>query len=203
MKTLLAIALSIIAGQYFWLSDTWPAYGISLNIQLVIAWALAFYFIPYTRLMEKTAAFIFALSYVWDVAASFLPISDYAIAINAVVVISWLAYAWFRSYDFKSVIPDVDYVYRVAHKPDTFQDFLLSLWNHPVGGSGVWIRGKMYAYHKGSLCEFDRVTEKSVFLETGIKASEGMEAHLKSRVGEKWTLAKNCLTLSRSLRHVR
>ena len=202
MKTFLAIAVSIVAGQYFWLSDTWFAYGLSLNIQVAVAWALAFYFIPYSRLMEKTAAFIFMLSYVVDIVAYLLPISDYAVAINFVVVVAWLAFAFKRKYTLESVVPEKGKLYKAVYYPDSWYGFAVSLLKYPVASYGVYLDGKVYAYRHHSFQKYD-MQERTILLETDVELTPARRKYLEGKLGVKWTWRNHCLNLWRQLSRVR
>jgi len=198
MKTLIAIAVSIALGQYFWLSDTVDAYAISLNAQLFIAWALVVYFIPYERLLEKSAAFIFMLSYVSDIFA--MPIWC-----NVSVFGTWMLWAAYRSYDVESdeIVPGS--IYWVAHKPDKLSGLVLSmLSSKPLGGYGVLCNGIVYLYHHS---EFKAVGQLSlpadmVYIKSSLKSTEKIEQYLQNNIGAKWGVFSNCLTVRFRIRNV-
>jgi len=188
MRTILCIAASIVAGQYFWLSDSIDAYAISLNAQLFIAWALVFCFIPYARLMEKSAAFIFALSYIADV-------FSVPIIVNVVMFGSWILWAIYRPYTMPTEKVSSDYVYWCAHKPDNFIGFLHSLIDpKPLGGYGICTDGIVYIYRHGEFqaVPIDNMPLGMIYIKA-MKRSDNVTAYLTSKVGSRWGFRNNCI----------
>ena len=195
MRTLAVIAASIVAGQYFWLSDTWTAYGISMNIQLFMVWALVFSIIPYSRLIEKSAAFIFAISYFWDVVAYSFEPTGWAIALNGATVIGWLLWVIYRPYTLQSAKVDLDYVYWFAHKPDNFTGFIHSLIDpKPLGGYGIATDGSAYLYRHGEfqVVPIDNMPKSMIYFKA-MKRNNAITSYLISKVGARWGIRNNCI----------
>jgi len=188
MKIIFCIAASIVAGQYFWLSDTWQAYSVSLNIQLFIAWFLVFYLMPYSRLVEKSAAFLFALSYVLDMlnAPIYVSIATFGI---------WLLWVIYRPYTLPSAKVDLDYVYWFAHKPDNFTGFIHSLIDpKPLGGYGIATDGSGYLYRHGEfqVVPMDNMPDGVIYIKA-MKRGDKITSYLISKVGAKWGIRSNCI----------
>ena len=188
MKTIVTIAVSIALGQYFWLSDSVDAYAISLNAQLFIAWALVFCFIPYSRLMEKSAAFIFALSYIADV-------FSVPIIVNVAMFGAWILWVIYRPYTLPSAKVDLDHVYWFAHKPDDFMGFLHSLIDpKPLGGYGIATDGSAFLYRHGEfqVVPMGNMPDGVIYIKA-MKRSDKITSYLLSKVGAKWGIRNNCI----------
>lgn len=181
---------------YEWVFPGWSGYYLSKLLIIATISGILWHKIPYSELMFKSVAFIVFLDAIWNI-GQFIMNGAYQgplELLNAVIFLPWLAYAMLRSYEVKSVVPHIDRVYMVTHSPDNFTGFILSIFKRPVGGSGIWIHGNTYSFHKGVFEVHSRVPPNAIFIETGIDTKPEIEAYLKNKIGQHWKLWNNCLT---------
>lgn len=205
MKSLLAIATCIILGQYFWLEDTSEIYKASLNIQLVVAFLLASHLVPYGKLWEKSALFIFAQSYAWDSLAFLLPNNFYVIAANVVVFGGWMLFVLFRRDSVASDILTDEHVYIIAKRPDSFGGFLVSLFGDPYGAYAHYLKGTVFYYHKGkylSMPVYKYNMAGKTIIKSNIEITSKVMGKATTMLKSRWSILNNCLTVLIRLRHV-
>lgn len=80
----------------------------------------------------------------------------YPLLIKAGLSLAWILYIWFRDYDKVNDCLDDEHFFIVGIRPNSPQDFLLSLIKEPHGGVGVYFHSKFYHYRKGILQVHDR-----------------------------------------------
>lgn len=191
----------VTGGQWYWI-----ALLFARDLQVLVWVWCAFMWIPYSKLMAKTTAYIFFLLCILDVATTPVyfvlpPILVYTIIVIA--MISWLIWAAFRRYDEPSDELDGVSMFRVSIRPRSFQDFLISLFKDPVGGVGVYADDKFYHYRKGRLV----VNNRSYLLRTRYRylikrirlIDSDRVAELEKLNNTKWTWTRNCITQLRPI----
>lgn len=80
----------------------------------------------------------------------------YPLLIKAGFSLAWILYIWFRDYDRTNDCLDNEHFFMVGIRPNSPQDFILSLIKEPHGGVGIYFHGKFYHYRKGALQVHDR-----------------------------------------------
>ncbi|MES0445011.1 MAG: hypothetical protein ABUJ92_00560 [Desulfobacterales bacterium] len=197
------ITCFLISIGYEWVYPGWDGYYLSKLLIIATLSCILWIKLPYSELVIKSLAFIVFLDAVWTI-AQFLMNGEYQGSLellNALIFLPWLAYAWLRSYEVKSDIPVAGKVFLAVHLPDDFWGFILSLKGKPVGGAGIWINGTAYSFHRGEFGAFTKQPKGAIFIETDIKQTEGIEAYLKSKVGDRWKWHDNCLTTLWKVKH--
>lgn len=205
---LLAIIIADILAANFYevLSiDPWYAMEVSYNVRLFAVWCFVSCIIPYSRLMLKSLAFIYALTYSWDACQiAFVDESNlvFASAINVLIFLPWLFMVKYRSYDVGCDPLISNRIYWVTHKPDSFVGFLLSLFGNPIGGSGVMFGGIVHIYHRGVFkkIDADRMPESTIYIDSGINLNNNIREYVNGFVGKDWHFYRNCLTMQRGIR---
>ena len=199
-----AVLLDTLVGQYYQVIDNLTAYEASLFIRAVIWSIVVFILVPYKNLLAKSIAFVFVLTQLWDLAALFLPVSNYLIVANIVIFVPWLLWAALKPYEAIGDNIEPNKVYFVAHRPDDAWGFLLSLFkSKPIGGSSVFIDHKLYGYHKGKF-EIRNLPARLniVAMDSGIENITELTDYLRSMDGVKWSILNNCVTLRWKVKNV-
>jgi len=191
---------------FFWL-DPWDAFAVSMLVRMFVVTFFVMWLIPYKHLLVKSAAFIYSLSYAFDI-IQYLFVHDrllpYAVGLSFFVFIPWLFYAWFRSYEVTSDKLEPGVVYFAAHKPDTFLGFMLSLiTERPLGGSGVLVNDTVYMYRHGVFRKhrLSVMPDCVVYTKSSIKADSETIEYLEGMVGKSWQPWRNCLTMKARMFH--
>ena len=159
--------------------------------------------IPYRKLFLKTVAGFWATMLVTDCLVYPLwfvhsELAGWSHGVQFVLTVVMFFYISIKSYGCVESDPIVTgYIYQVRAVPQGLQDLLLSVvYLRPFGGTGVICNGYWYHYRHGRLTR-DSVTSipryKCVILKAR-KENPGDRESLDSRIGEKWTWAKNCAT---------
>ncbi|MCK5132709.1 MAG: hypothetical protein KAR40_11225 [Candidatus Sabulitectum sp.] len=186
--------------------------GIVMAMQFFTQSALlafvVFILVPVKHLMAKTLMWAFFLSEVFETIMYPLPDEYYwtLFGLHVAMFVVWILFIMRRDYKLnKTVAPHSEKVYRVAHKPDCYTDFFLSLGGLPIGGSGVFFNGKLHSFHHGEFNTFDRVPAGAVFIATDLDPNcTKINAVIDKHIGTKWRLffpPNNCVTLWWRLYH--
>lgn len=202
------IIADTLIGQINWQPfpiDAWDLYCIQLLTQSAMLAFVVFLLVPFKYLGAKTLAFAFFLSEVFEAASYFTNELYYQIlGAHFLFFAIWTGYAACRSYYITGVAdPLVSKIYKVTHKPDCPTDFLLSLvGKDAVGGSGVYYEGVLYAFHRGEFKRYERIPAGAIFIEADIEIDHtGIRNYLDDKLGTKWSLTNNCVTLWWGINH--
>jgi len=194
---------------FFWM-DAWDAFSVSLLVRLFMVTFLVSWLVPYKYLLVKSVAFIYSLTYAFDIiqyTCANDPMLPFAVGLSFFVFVPWFIYSWFRSYDVKSEEVNHDFIYFVAHRPDSFSGFLLSLFtDRPLGGSGILVGDTVYLYHRGVFKRFKKyqMPANTVYTNSNIRFNIWTVEYLESMVGKTWHLWRNCVTMKlRMMGHAR
>jgi len=208
---LFLVAACFVVGLSHFLFEgdaAWYAFFFSLMAQQAMQAVLLYTKYSYADLRAKYVAFI--LITLPPIEGTLFVIDELdnpeayliALIVLSALSVAWLLYASWRNLSINSVEPKSGKLYRVTKRPDNFTGFIMSLFGKAVAGSGVWIDGKMYGYRHNSFQELSTMTGNTIFIETSIRSTKGIEAYLKSKVGDRWTWHSNCLTIWWGLRRV-
>lgn len=190
--------------------NPWEMYGICLLFQMFIMSSVIFLIVPYKHLAAKTFAILFMLSEAWEIIHYFSN-ETYGVlfVVDVIIFVPWFLYAWRRSYDVdeaRALMPNR--IYRMTHAPDEKLGFIMSLCEDPVAGSGFYINGNMYMFHKDYFRKVKKLPMDWVLLDSGIDSNAKIEAYLESKLGTRWSLfgnvwlflGNNCVTTWREVR---
>ena len=108
-------------------------------------------------------------------------------------------YYWWRSYEQPSDDVEAGYLYCLRTKPESMQDFLISLIGiyGPDGGYAFYAEGKLYRYRRGWLVvqQIDRLPLERYHVQRGARLTQAILDDLNSLIGKRWTWSRNCLTV--------
>lgn len=160
-------------------------------------------FIPYRQLFLKTTAALWCAASLTDTLIYpfwFLYYDTAQVAYGAQFVLSVGIFFYICIKSYSRVPSDKvrdGYIYQVRSIPRRPQDMILSvLYLRPFGGTGVIVDGNWYHYRKGRMQrdEYSRIPlDKCVILEAR-KIKPGDRESLDSRLGERWSWTRNCVT---------
>jgi hypothetical protein len=158
-RVLIAVVISIICGMIPNMIESnslaWRLYTVFKHVEL-FTWLLVLTsFIPYKQLATKSVMAVLVVTELFDILIYsfwFLSLNLYLIFfIKTVSCISAFIWMYWRDYNKGNDILDNDHFFMVGIRPNSLQDFILSLVKDPVGGVGIYVKGELYHYRHGSL----------------------------------------------------
>ena len=209
-RVLLAVAISIIYGiipHTVKSTLAWDLYVICKHVEL-FTWLLVLTsFIPYKQLAVKSIMAVLVVTEFFDIVTYslwfFLIDSPLIFYIKTVSCISAFIWMYWRDYNKGNDTLDMFHFFSVGIRPNSLQDFILSLVKDPVGGVGIYARGKFYHYRKGELQihderYIDRLKDKykiKRIRRIDERRLEALDYIINSRKYTKWSWFYNCKTV--------
>lgn len=185
----------------------WDIYCCSLMFKNAVWLWILFSFISYNKLIIKSAVFVVFVYELSEVLLYFTwhffgGVEYYLYILKTFLCCLSFLYVCFRCYTLNNDVLDDEHFFIIGIKPDTFQDFILSLFKRPIGGVGIYARGVLYHYHKGILKEHSkdyvllRKPKFQIIKERRITAKRlTVLKGLKNSPYSKWSLRYNCITV--------
>lgn len=108
-------------------------------------------------------------------------------------------YYWYRSYDQPSDAIESGYLYCLRTRPQSIQDFLISIIGvyGANGGYAFYAGGKIYRYRHGWMVtqQIDRLPLERYHIQRGARLTPVILDDLNALIGKRWTWRRNCLTV--------
>lgn len=204
---LLIFVLDCIPVLFAGTPNHWGASILADRGKLTVACFLVSILIPYRNLTLKSLFLAWGISELLLFLNFFLNYYETGFQIPVIwtasfIVLTWMFKIWFRDYDKGNDPLDDVHFFQVGIIPKSPQDFFLSLFREPIGGSGIYVQGKFYYYRKGKL-----VIQNRKFLERAQSkyqircirpVDSSRKAVLEGLVDSKysrWSLLYNCKTV--------
>lgn len=203
----LSIGLNFLP-QLFEGEKAWYIFSMTKQFEVFMWIAAGMSVIPYRYLFVKSICAIWAVLALIDSFGylAYLSFEDLYYPIyflKASGSLLWVLYIWFRDYERGNDELDDVHFFKVSIRPNSPQDFILSLIKDPVGGTGIFARGKFYHYRKGYFCVHDyryikksgnkyRIEKKGRIDPRRIAELEWISEDPKYF---KWTILHNCKTV--------
>lgn len=187
---------------------SWKIYYLCTRFEVMIWLIFVFTCIPYGQLAAKSICGILIMQEIFD-------ILTYAIYLNSnielfypllilkiILYINWIIYICWRDYDCGNDELDNKHYFKISARPEGFQDFFLSLFNDPVGGTGIYVRGDYIHYRRGFLQVDDLKYLMYVKYKIRIKKMRPIDndrelwlERILCGKWSKWTWVNNCCTV--------
>lgn len=161
LSTGLFITLLHITTRFVPDSIAWDYYSFAKQLETSILVLYALSLVSYKKLAIKS---ILAAWFITELISSgdvlfwivFQKNFIYPLIIKAGFSLIWILYIWFRNYDRANDCLDNEHFFMIGIRPNSPQDFVLSLIKEPHGGVGIYFHGNFYHYRKGALQVHDR-----------------------------------------------
>lgn len=185
----------------------WDVYSIVKQIESSLLVLYSISLISYRQLAIKSILAAWFITEVVDIFNYLFWLAfdnkiAYLYIIKAILSMSWLLYIWFRNYDRVNDLLDEEHFFLVSIRPNSLQDFILSLIKEPVAGGGIYAKGVFFHYRKGELQTHDRKYIERLGNKYRIRRIRRIDPDrlliLDSLLGSKygkWSLLYNCKTV--------
>ncbi|PHR58719.1 MAG: hypothetical protein COA47_09950 [Robiginitomaculum sp.] len=158
-------------------------------------------YLPYKLLIYKCSLMIYGL-YDINLALSIMYLDSHQLPMMVslcAVFIVWLSFVFLRSYTRPDDKISLDCIYYLKHRPDSFQDLVMSLFGSPTGGNAVYMNGIVYHFHKGIMkrtqySKFNNSMRAKWQIVKGTPTTASKLRQLEMIVGRQWAWNHNCIT---------